>query len=380
MIKLGTPYIEADEIRAAEEVLLTKNLVQGKKVEEFEAIIKDYLGIKHAIVVSSGTAALHLSLMCLRLSNEDEVIVPDFTFPATANVVEILGMKTRLVDIESESLCIDPLKVESAINENTKVIVPVHEFGQAARMDELLKIAKEKNLIIIEDAACAFGAEYKGKKVGTIGDIGCFSLHPRKAITTGEGGIIVTNNSHYAKIIKRLRNHGIEIVDNVPAFIDAGLNYRMTDIQAAIGIVQFRKITELYSKRIELARLYDELLSEIPEIMRPVKMNYSSHIYQTYFIKLRNNMRQKKFIEFLKDKGVESNIGAYAVHKQPYYNNKYQYSEQEFAHSNEAYYSGIALPMHNYLTHNDIEYIVDCIKLFISFEKGEMDEDRGIKL
>ena len=213
MIKLSMPDIGLDEFEQIKEVLDSGYLVQGDKVDEFENLVKDYLKAKHVIAVSSGTAALHLALLALDIKAGDEVIIPDFTFPATANVIELVGATPVFVDIDLDSFCIDTKKIEEKISSRTKAIMPVQEFGQSSDMSKTLEIAERYNLKVVEDAACAFGSEYGEKKIGTIGDIGCFSLHPRKAITTGEGGLLTTNSDEYAEKLRILRNHGIKNIN-----------------------------------------------------------------------------------------------------------------------------------------------------------------------
>lgn len=359
MLKLTVPDIGQEELEEVKKVFDSKYLVQGDKVEEFENQIKEYLNIKHAIAVSSGTAALHLALLSVGIKKDDEVIVPDFTFPATANVVEIVGAITKFVDIRLDNLCIDADKIENVITGKTKVIIPVHEFGQSADMDKIMTIAKTYNLKVIEDAACALGAEYKENKVGTIGEIGCFSLHPRKAITTGEGGIIVTNNDELAEKIKIFRNHGISYVDGKTKFVAAGLNYRMTNIQGAIATVQMKKLNLINSKKIKLARQYNELLKNTKGIMLPKERSYGKHIWQTYHILFDKKYNRDEMIKILREKCIETNFGAYAVHQEPYYKNKYKYKDCEFSNSIYAHKYGMALPLHSQITNKSINIIVN---------------------
>lgn len=364
MIKLAVPDIGQEELDEVKKVFDSKYLVQGEKVDEFENQIKEYLNVKHAIAVSSGTAALHLALLALDVKPGDEVIVPDFTFPATSNVVEIVGATTKFVDINLDSLCIDTDNIENMITDKTKVIMPVQEFGQSSDMDKIMELAKKYNLKVIEDAACALGAEYKGRKVGTIGDIGCFSLHPRKAITTGEGGIIVTNDDELAEKIRILRNHGLSYINGKPQFVTAGFNYRMTNIQGAIGVVQMKKLETIIQKRIEIAYQYNELLKNIKGITLPAEKSYGKHVWQTYHILLDEKIDRDQLIKKLKDKEIETNFGAYAVHQQPYYKEKYNYKDSKFENSIYAYNYGIALPLYDQLKEEDIKYIVaqlDCI-------------------
>lgn len=371
MIKLTVPDIGQDELDEVKKVFDSKYLVQGDKVEEFENQIMEYLNVKYAIAVSSGTAALHLALLAMEIKVGDEVIVPDFTFPATSNVVEIVGATTKFVDITLDSLCIDVDKIESMITYKTKVIIPVHEFGQSADMDPIMNLAEKYNLKVIEDAACALGAEYKGEKVGTIGDIGCFSLHPRKAITTGEGGVVVTNNDELAERIRIFRNHGLSYVYGKPKFVTAGLNYRMTNIQGAIATVQMKKLEEINHKKIKLVKEYNELLENVNGITLPTEKSYGKHVWQTYHILLDEKFNRDELIEIFKQKGIETNFGAYAVHEQYYYKQKYKYNDYDFLKSIYAHKYGMALPMYGSLKHNEIKYICNNLK------EGVRDANNG---
>ncbi len=372
MIKLAHPDIGDEELNAIKQVLDSGYLVQGKMVEELETLVADYLGVKYAIAVSSGTAALHLAVKVLDLKTSDEVIVPDFTFPATANVVELVGAKTKLVDVELNTFCIDPSKIERYINENTKAIIPVHEFGCSAKLNNIMTLAEKYNLRVIEDAACALGTEYKGKKVGTFGDVGCFSLHPRKAITTGEGGIVVTNDDSIARKVKILRNHGIDNSEGFIDFIEAGFNYRMTDIQAAMGVVQLRKLDNILARRKKCANIYNKLLASNKFVTLPNDMENGRHIFQTFHILLDKKIDRNKVMLDLRKAGIESNIGAYAVHKQTYYNNKYHCSDNDYKCSTFCYEHGLALPLHNELDEEIIGFICNQLNriLMINQTKG----------
>jgi dTDP-4-amino-4,6-dideoxygalactose transaminase len=366
MIKLALPDIGEEELAEVKKVFDSKYLVQGDKVEEFENLVKKYLNVKHVIAVTSGTAALHLALVSLNVKSDDEVIVPDFTFPATSNVVELVGASTKFVDIKLESFCIDVDQIEKNITENTKAIIPVHEFGQPTDMDKIMSLAKKYNLKVIEDAACALGAEYKGKMIGTIGDIGCFSLHPRKAITTGEGGLVVTNNDELAEKIKILRNHGLSYVNGKPEFVMAGFNYRMTNIQGAIGVAQMKKLRHINEKRAEIAREYDKILKDVEGITIPEEKNYGKHVWQSYHILLDKEIDRDLLIKKLKEKGIETNFGAYAVHMQPYYKEKYKYDDINYKNAINAYQQGIVLPLHTGLSKDNLIYIRNTIEVLVN--------------
>ncbi|MDU1068725.1 MULTISPECIES: DegT/DnrJ/EryC1/StrS family aminotransferase [Clostridium] len=366
MIKLASPDIDVEEFEEVRKVLESKFLVQGDKVEQLENLICDYLNINYAIAVSSGTAALHLALLALDIISGDEIIVPDFTFPATANVVECVGANVKLIDIKKNDFCIDESDIERNITEKTKVIIPVQEFGNSCDMEKIINIAKRYNLKVVEDAACALGAEYDGKKVGTIGDIGCFSLHPRKTITTGEGGIVVTNNATIAKKIKILRNHGIEVINGKTTFVEAGFNYRMTNIQGAIGVAQFKKLEKLNAIRRSIAVKYNQLLKNINGITLPMESKNVKHVWQTYHILLDDCIDRNIVIKKLKEKGIESNFGAYSVHSQPYYKNKYKLNSDYYINSTKCYTNGLALPLHSNLKDEELEYIKEMLEEVIN--------------
>lgn len=358
MIKLSKPYIPDSAIEEAVKALKSGNLVQGEYVRRLEEALCSYLKIKNAIVVSNGTAALHLALIALGVKCGDEVIVPAFTFPATANVVEIVGAKTVLVDINVNDYCIDTSQIEKAITSKTKAIIPVHEFGQSAKIDEIISIAESHNLLVIEDAACALGTEFKNKKVGTFGDVGCFSFHPRKAITTGEGGAIVTNDDKIAERLRSIRNHGISIdADGKYDFIYAGLNYRMTDFQAAIGLAQLSVIEEIIAKRIEIAKFYDAQLADIAWLKTPVIFSDRKMVYQTYHILVDEKIDRDNLIRYMKNNNVETNFGAYALNCLTYYIEKYKLDNSCMSIAYKAYKKGIALPMSYSLNNNDVEFI-----------------------
>lgn len=362
MIKLGSPYIGDEEIEAVVSVLKSGNLVQGAMVKSFEEKLQQYLGVKHAFAVSSGTAALHIAAMALNFKPGDEVIVPDYTFPATANVFEQIGVNVKLVDIDINTLQIDVKKIENAITKYTKAIVPVHQYGNVSDMVDIVHIANKYGLKIIEDAACALGAGYQGKKVGTIGDVGCFSLHPRKSITTGEGGIIVTDDDNLAEKINLLRNHGVNNVKGNMEFVTWGLNYRLTEMQAAIGVCQLNRIEEIHKKLNELVKQYDEFLGHLENISLIQTTKEAKRINQTYFILTQNNYTRDAIRYNLKLHDIETSIGSHALHCQPYYKNKNHIDlSNEFKNAEKAYTDGLALPLHFHMSCEDVKTICNTI-------------------
>lgn len=366
MIKLSKPNILNRDILNLVKVVKSGNLVQGKFVNLFEKEISRYIGVKHSILVSSGTAALHLSLLALNIKRDDEIIAPAFTFPATTNVIEVIEANTVLVDINLSDFCIDVNKIEEKITNKTKAIIVVHEFGQSAEMDKIVNIAQKNNLILIEDAACALGAEFNNKKVGTFGKLGCFSLHPRKAVTTGEGGIVVTNDDLLAKKIRSLLNHGIERKGEKVDFIFAGLNYRLTDFQAALCINQFKSLDKSNIFREEIVKKYNEGLKNNKYISLPSFLNDRKSSWQTYYLILDKKVDRDKMISKLKKYGIETNYGAYAINTLSYYKKKYRFNNSEYQNSFIAFKQGLALPIGKHVGKKEINFIVSKINSVIN--------------
>ncbi len=358
MIRLTIPEIGQEEIQAMTQVLLSGYLVQGTHVVEFEKRVSEYIGVKYAVAVSSGTAALHLALLALGIGPGDEVIVPDFTFPATANVVEITGAKAVLVDIDLETFNIQIDSIRTAITPRTRAIIPVHLFGLPANLDSVLDIGQEFNLFVIEDAACALGAEYKGRKCGTFGNMGCFSFHPRKAVTTGEGGMIVTNDESLAIRLRQLRNHGMSDNAGWSRFERAGLNYRMTDFQGALGAVQMERLENIITSRRQIAESYHLALAGIPGLVHPAEYTGARHVWQSYVVLLPAAIDRDHIISEMSAQDVETTIGTYAISAQPYYN------QPEILHPNAhyAYQHSLCLPLHTRLAPADVEEIVACLE------------------
>jgi perosamine synthetase len=365
MIKLAHPAVSEDAIQKVVEVLCSGALVQGEYVRQFEEDLQSYLDVKYAVVVSSGTAALHLSLLALGIKSGDEVIVPGYTFPATANVVELVGATPIFVDINLTDYCIDVSQVEQAITGKTKAIMPVHEFGQAAQMDEILRLAKKHNLSIVEDAACALGAKYKDRFVGSLGDCGCFSFHPRKMVTTGEGGVVVTNNTETFTKIQALRNHGIDLSRQKFDIVYPGYNYRMTEFQAVCGLDQLSQHESGIEKRLKQVDFYDQRLSSINWITTPAVFADRRMVYQTYHVLLLDGINRDNFITYMRDKSVETNYGAQALASMSYYKNKYRLDPMDFPNSKNSFEQGLALPLGLHITNEELKYVVESINSFI---------------
>lgn len=366
MIRLSQPIINEDCIDEISSILKSGMLVQGEFVGQFEKDIRNYADSPYALATSSGTASLHLALLALGIKQGDVVFLPAFTFPATANVVEIVGAETFLIDVDIDTYNIDTRKLEESIKDykgdsKPKAIIVVHEFGAPCNMDEIMKIARKYDLYVIEDAACALGTKWNGKHVGTFGDIGCFSWHPRKAITTGEGGAITTANEELYKKILLLRNHGMERTEEGEVdFLLPGLNYRLTEFQAAMGIYQLKTFDEILEKRRKLAREYLNDLADIKSITLPT--NIDGHSWQTFMIILSEQFNRKKVIEGMRRIGIETNLGAQALHMMSYFKDKYRYKKEDFPNAVLLYQQGLALPLHSKLSIEDIRFISICLQ------------------
>ncbi len=360
-IRLTKPFFSDSYLPAIEKILNSGYWTQGDNVTRFEENLAAYLGVKHAIVVSSGTAALHLSLLSLDIGANDEVILPSFSFAATANVVCISGASPVFVDIKLNDYCIDSDSINAHITKRTKAIMPVHEFGAVADMDSIMRIAEKHNLKVIEDTACALGSKRAKRQAGTFGDLGCFSFHPRKIITTGEGGAIVTNSDELAAKLKMLRSHGYSPLSG---FSEVGLNYRMTELQAVIGIIQLESLTEIISNRREIAAEYNRELKKSDFLLTPQELPDIFHTYQTYHLLLQKGNRDD-FIKYLAHKGIESTVGAQYLAGLPSMKLKKDFqkdSASSHKNSSNASENGVAIPIGSHLSASDTAHIIATIK------------------
>ena len=322
----------------------------GKYITEFENSFSSYCGVKYGVSVANGTLALQLALKSLNIGFGDEVIIPNLTFVATANAVTYLGAKPVLVDCEIETWNIDPTKIEKAITSKTKAIIPVHLYGHPCNMDPIMSIAKKYNLKVIEDAAEAHGSEYKGKKVGSIGDIGCFSFYGNKTITTGEGGMCITNNKTLANKMRFLKDHGMSTKKRY-WHKEIGYNFRMTNMQAAIGCAQIEKIDKFIDIKRKNAFTYNSFLKDCAEIILPPEKEWAKNTFWLYSILLKNtNINQ--LIKKLKEKNIDSRRFFYPINVLPPYKQKGDYKVSNMLSKN-----GISLPSSVNLTEEKIKYI-----------------------
>jgi perosamine synthetase len=370
MIRLMVPSIDAADIAAVSQVLESGFLVQGSHVQLFEQGVADYLGVdpKRVVAVSNCTAALHLSLIALGVRPGDLVLVTAYSWPATANVVELCGAQPVFVDIERDTFNMDPealqvtldrLMSNSETARRVKAVIPVHCFGQMATMDAITSLAEPHHLSVIEDAACALGASLDGKMAGTCGTFGCFSFHPRKAITTGEGGVVVTERASDARTIRALRNHGLDSDAPSPDFILPGFNYRMTEFQAALGSTQMSKISGILNRRRELAAEYDKLLTG-SDIKPPAVARGRSHVYQSYVAQLPKQCApgRSSIIERMKARGIETTIGTWHMPLTSFYRSRYGYREGDYPIADDLFTRALTLPLHEALSGDEQQDVV----------------------
>ncbi len=338
---------------------------KGKYITEFEEKFSSYCGAKYGIAASNGTTALHLALASIGLKPGDEVIIPTFTMIATANSVTYTGAKPVLVDSESVTWNIDPAKIEEKITRKTKAIMVMHTYGHPCDMDPILELAEKHNLYVIEDAAEAHGAEYKGKRVGALGDAGCFSFYANKIITTGEGGMIVTNDEKIAEMAKLLRDQAFEPKRFFHQHI--GFNYRMTNLQAAIGVAQMELIDKSVETRRRNAKLYNSSLRGVEGITLPPEALWAKNVYWMYTVLVEDSfgMKRDKLMGYLREKGIDTRSAFYPIHVQPVYAK--QYKKEKYPVAEELSRKGINLPSGNTLTKDQIKYIVESI---ISAKEG----------
>jgi len=368
IIPITKPYFTKNEVEAVKKVIESGWVVQGPKVKEFEEKFAKFVGAKYAIAVNSCTAALHLSLSASGIGPNDEVIVPAFTFIPTANVVEYLGAKPVFVDIDPKTFNINPLKIEEKINKKTKAIIPVHLFGLSADMEPILKIARKYKLKVIEDAACGLGTLYKGKHVGTFGETGCFSFHPRKAISCGEGGMITTNSKKHNEILRSLRDHGASMSDlarhqkglpMLPEYNLLGFNYRMSDIEAAILIEQMKKVNWILKERRKRAEIYNKALKNNKYFAFPLAAPKKyHHSYQSYVLRLKDGFSRDKIAKRLIDKGIGIRQGTHSVPHLGYYRRKYGYKNTDFPESFKAEKQTLTIPLFAMMTKKEQDYVI----------------------
>jgi perosamine synthetase len=371
LIPITKPELGEEEAQAAAHAIRTGWIAQGPLVAEFERAVAERLGVAHVVMTSNCTTSLHLALLCAGIGPGDAVIVPSFTFIATANAVLHAGGTPVFVDIDPRTYNIDPAKIEAAITPHTKAIIPVDQIGLAADLDAVGEIAERHNLKVIEDAAPALGATYRGKPVGAISPITCFSFHPRKSITSGEGGAIATNDADVAARARVLRSHGASVSDLarhsastviIEAYEELGYNYRMTDIQAAVGIEQLKKLDNIMARRGRLAERYNTLLANIDGITPPYAPEEAPHTYQSYCVRLdpERTVARDMVMERMLELGIATRRGVMAIHEEPYYVNRFGHislPETEAATRNT-----LLLPLFASMTEAEQDRVIDALR------------------
>jgi perosamine synthetase len=344
-IRLAWPDLGREELDALAEVIEGGMLTMGPRVAEFEAALARACETRHAVAVSSGTAALHLAVLALDLDPGDEVLVPAYTFPATANVVALAGLRPVLVDVDPQTMNLDPALVE--VGPRTRAVLAVHLFGRPARIEEL------PELPLVEDAAGALGARRAGRACGSLGLAGCLSFHPRKVVTTGEGGAVTTDDDRVADAVRRLRHHGWRD-DDLPA---PGLNYRLSDLLCAIGTTQVARLDELLAERTRIAAAYAERLRDLPVVL-PEADEGDVHGWQAYVIQVE---RRDDVLEALRNQGIEAQIGTYALPLLGAYRDQGFYPG-----ATHAYEHALALPFHTRLTEADLDRVAQALDKIVS--------------
>lgn len=362
MIPLAKPYITEEDKGAVLEVLETPFLSLGPKLPQFERIMAEYAGRKYAVAVNSGTSALHLAIKALGIGPGDEVITTPFSFIASANCILYEGAKPVFVDVEEDTLNIDPEKVERAITPRTKAILPVDIFGHPCRWDEILDLAERHNLRVIEDSCEALGSEYKGKKCGSFGDISTFAFYPNKQITTGEGGVILTDDEEIYKMCQSWRNQGRGESGAWLVHETLGYNYRLDEMSCALGISQMQKIGEILQMREKVAEYYGELLSGIKGVKIPYIAPYATRVsWFVYVIRIKG--RRDEVMEHLNRKGIQCRpYFCPPLHLQPFYRQRFHYKEGDFPVAEQASREVLALPFFTTLSKKEIEEVVSAIK------------------
>jgi len=361
-IPMSAPDLDERDIQAVLEVLRSGRLALGPKAKEFEELMAEYIGVKYAIAVSSGTAGLHILVRALGIGPGDEVLVPSFTFAATVNAILYEKGIPIFVEVEPETYNLDPDDLERKITKKTKAIMAVDIFGHPAEWDRILEIADKYNLKVIDDSCEALGAEYKGKKIGQFGDAGCFAFYPNKQMTTGEGGIIVTNNPEIAKLARSLRNQGR---GEMSAWLEheiLGYNYRMDEMSAALGVSQLKRIEIFLEKRDKVARMYTERLKKFSWVRPPIVKPYVRMSWFVYVITLQDGLNRDEVINELEKEGIPARGYFSPIHLQPYIKEMFGTKEGMLPITENISKRTLALPFHNNLKEEEVDEVVSVLQ------------------
>ena len=351
-LRLARPDVGEAELEAVAEVLADGQLTMGPRVEAFEALVARACDVDHAVAVSSGTAALHLALLALGIGPGDEVVVPAYTFPATANAVELCGARAVLADVDPETMNVEPARVYDALTPRTRAVLVVHLFGRPADW-EAIQTAVPAEVALVEDAAGALGARRRGVACGSLGLLGCLSFHPRKIVTTGEGGAVTTSVAEYAGAVRRLRHHGIATAGEFD-IAEPGLNYRLADVLCALGIPQLERLESLLQGRARVAALYEERLEHL--VGTPAVDDGDRHGWQAYVVRLD---RRDQALAALRDAGIEAQIGTWALHRLSAYRDR-----GAFPGADRAFERALALPFAATLTVDEVDRVAEALAPF----------------
>ena len=372
MIRLTIPSIEEDDLEAVREAVASGLLIQGPRVKAFEEVVADLVGARHGIAVSNCTCALQLALAALDVGPGDLCVVTAYSWITTANVIELCGARPVFVDIDPCTFNIDLNQLENVLSglmssaetaARVKAVLPVHTFGQVAEMQKLSELCGRWNVPVVEDAACALGATLGGRQAGSWGTMSCFSFHPRKAVTTGEGGMVTTDDDAFARRIRALRNHGQDPEAAHADFVMPGYNYRLTEFQAAMGLTQMSKLERILDARRRAAQRYDELLDGT-ELVKPFVAPGSGHVYQSYVALLPADAapRRATIIKEAKEAGVETQVGTIHMPLTTFYREKYGYVEGDFPVTDAVAARAFTLPLFEAITEEQQQRVVDVVR------------------
>lgn len=354
--------LSPDDIGSVVDVLRSGQLVSGPVVESFERQLASYLKVRYAVCVSSGTAALHLGLMALGIGRGDEVVVPAFSYPASANAVEIAGARVTFVDSRPDCFNMDTSKIENIITSRTRAIMVVHNFGWPVDIAKVRSLSAKYDIPIFEDAACALGSSLRGERCGNLGRLAAFSFHPRKIVTTGEGGAVVTDDPALAKTVRELRNQGQAYANHID-FVAAGYNYRMTEFQAALGISQMKRFNAVLRARRKAAEYYNHAIGEIEYLRLPLHDGGSKLNSQTYAVFVENGWRNA-LIANLRAQGIEAGIGTYSIPHTAYYSESYNVNKAQYPNSLRFHKDLISLPLFENISNQEQERVISALKTF----------------
>ena len=363
IVRLSRPDVDASDIESVAQTIQGEHLVAGEQARRVESWMRNFLGVEHCVAVSSGTAALHLALLAHGVGPGDEVVLPAWSFVATANVVELCGAKPVFVDVRSDRPTLDTNAVAEQLTDHTRVVLPVHEFGYGSDLEALKVHTSSKGVSIVEDAACALGSVVNGRPLGSIGDTSCFSFHPRKVATSGEGGALCTNSEVIADTVRNLHNHGLTLGASSYDVVRPGFNFRLSDIHAALLIGQLLRLKSILERRRSIAEVY---LSEIrnPRVLLP-EAGLIPHLnWQTFFVVMNQTGMRDALARHLRDRGIESSLGAQFLPGLRYYRDHYGLESAAFPNALRLSTHGLALPLHGKMLESEVARVVEAVNSF----------------